>query len=129
MAYGLDKGAEGLHVIYDLGGGTFDVSVLRFSKGVFEVLATAGDTALGGDDMDRIIADWVIAEAGLENDTDPVLNRCLLCNATKAKESLTEVDTYTFDFSLPGGQSRKILFCLISFRRSGRTPGVKRKQS
>ncbi len=64
VAYGLDHGAEGLHVVYDLGGGTFDVSVLRLQRGVFEVLATGGDTALGGDDFDRAIAAWILARTG-----------------------------------------------------------------
>ena len=63
LAYGLDEGAEGLYVIYDLGGGTFDVSVLRLTKGVFEVLATGGDSALGGDDFDHRIFCWVLQEA------------------------------------------------------------------
>ncbi|MBN0889120.1 Hsp70 family protein, partial [Pseudomonas aeruginosa] len=63
VAYGLDKGAEGLVAIYDLGGGTFDISILRLTRGVFEVLATGGDTALGGDDFDHAIAGWVIEQA------------------------------------------------------------------
>ena len=60
VAYGLDQGSEGIYAIYDLGGGTFDVSILHLNKGVFEVLATAGDSALGGDDMDRLIAEWLL---------------------------------------------------------------------
>jgi len=59
VAYGLDSGKEGVIAVYDLGGGTFDISILRLSKGVFEVLATGGDTALGGDDFDHLIADWI----------------------------------------------------------------------
>src|SRR5690606_717540 len=65
VAYGLDNGAEGMYVIYDLGGGTFDVSILRLSKGVFEVLATNGDSALGGDDFDRRIFCWILEQAKL----------------------------------------------------------------
>ncbi|HEX4870344.1 MAG TPA: Hsp70 family protein, partial [Moraxellaceae bacterium] len=68
VAYGLDKGAEGVHAIYDLGGGTFDISVLRLHRGVFEVLATGGDSALGGDDFDHVIAQWLLRELG---ETDP----------------------------------------------------------
>ena len=65
IAYGLDNGAEGLYAIYDLGGGTFDISILRLNQGVFEVLATGGDSALGGDDFDHAIAGWIMAGAAL----------------------------------------------------------------
>ncbi|RPT56664.1 Fe-S protein assembly chaperone HscA [Pseudomonas aeruginosa] len=90
VAYGLDKGAEGLVVIYDLGGGTFDISILRLTRGVFEVLATGGDTALGGDDFDHAIAGWVIEQAGLSADLDPGSQRQLLQIACAAKERLTD---------------------------------------
>lgn len=89
-AYGLDKGAEGLVAIYDLGGGTFDISILRLTRGVFEVLATGGDTALGGDDFDHAIAGWVIEQAGLSADLDPGSQRQLLQIACAAKERLTD---------------------------------------
>ena len=90
LAYGLDKGAEGLVAIYDLGGGTFDISILRLTRGVFEVLATGGDTALGGDDFDHAIAGWVIEQAGLSADLDPGSQRQLLQIACAAKERLTD---------------------------------------
>ncbi|EMJ8370736.1 TPA: Fe-S protein assembly chaperone HscA [Pseudomonas aeruginosa] len=90
VAYGLDKGAEGLVAIYDLGGGTFDISILRLTRGVFEVLATGGDTALGGDDFDHAIAGWVIEQAGLSVDLDPGSQRQLLQIACAAKERLTD---------------------------------------
>ncbi|MBH9355072.1 Fe-S protein assembly chaperone HscA [Pseudomonas aeruginosa] len=90
VAYGLDKGAEGLVAIYDLGGGTFDISILRLTRGVFEVLATGGDTALGGDDFDHAIAGWVIEQAGLSADLDPGSQRQLLQIACAAKERLTD---------------------------------------
>ncbi|HBP5375789.1 TPA: Fe-S protein assembly chaperone HscA [Pseudomonas aeruginosa] len=90
VAYGLDKGAEGLVAIYDLGGGTFDISILRLTRGVFEVLATCGDTALGGDDFDHAIAGWVIEQAGLSADLDPGSQRQLLQIACAAKERLTD---------------------------------------
>ncbi|HCF6914212.1 Fe-S protein assembly chaperone HscA [Pseudomonas aeruginosa] len=90
VAYGLDKGAEGLVAIYDLGGGTFDISILRLTRGVFEVLATGGDTALGGDDFDYAIAGWVIEQAGLSADLDPGSQRQLLQIACAAKERLTD---------------------------------------
>ena len=89
VAYGLDQNAEGVVVIYDLGGGTFDVSILRLTAGVFEVLATGGDTALGGDDFDHAIAQWIMAEVGLSQDISPAVQRELLQIARNAKESLT----------------------------------------
>ncbi|MBG7327263.1 Fe-S protein assembly chaperone HscA [Pseudomonas aeruginosa] len=90
VGYGRDKGAEGLVAIYDLGGGTFDISILRLTRGVFEVLATGGDTALGGDDFDHAIAGWVIEQAGLSADLDPGSQRQLLQIACAAKERLTD---------------------------------------
>ncbi|WP_313738557.1 Fe-S protein assembly chaperone HscA [Pseudomonas sp.] len=90
VAYGLDQNAEGVVAIYDLGGGTFDISILRLTAGVFEVLATGGDTALGGDDFDHAIAGWIIDQAGLSADLDPAAQRLLLQTARQAKEALTE---------------------------------------
>ncbi|WP_061241135.1 Fe-S protein assembly chaperone HscA [Ectopseudomonas composti] len=90
VAYGLDQKAEGVVAIYDLGGGTFDISILRLTGGVFEVLATGGDSALGGDDFDHAIADWIIQQAGISNDLDPATQRSLLQAACAAKEGLTE---------------------------------------
>ncbi len=88
VAYGLDNGAEGIYVIYDLGGGTFDISILRLAKGVFEVLATNGDSALGGDDFDHRIFCWILQQAQLAplNQQD---TRLLLSKAREAKEWLT----------------------------------------
>ncbi|WP_397449565.1 Fe-S protein assembly chaperone HscA [Pseudomonas sp. NA-150] len=93
VAYGLDQHAEGVVAIYDLGGGTFDISILRLTGGVFEVLATGGDTALGGDDFDHAIASWIVSEAGLSADLDPSAQRSLLQTACVAKEALTDVDS------------------------------------
>ncbi|VVM55602.1 Chaperone protein HscA [Pseudomonas fluorescens] len=90
VAYGLDQNAEGLVAIFDLGGGTFDISILRLTAGVFEVLATGGDTALGGDDFDHAIASWIIEQAGLSADLDPATQRQLLQTACAAKEALTD---------------------------------------
>jgi molecular chaperone HscA len=95
VAYGLDEGAGGLHAIFDLGGGTFDISVLRLNKGVFEVLATGGDSALGGDDFDRAIAEWLIAEAGLADDASHSALRRLMHDARDAKEVLTRQGSTT----------------------------------
>ena len=64
VAYGLDNGSEGLYAVYDLGGGTFDVSLLRLTQGVFEVVATGGDSALGGDDFDHLLAAWALQQSG-----------------------------------------------------------------
>jgi len=89
VAYGLDTGGEGLIAVYDLGGGTFDISILHLHKGVFEVLATGGDSALGGDDFDHAIAAWMLAEAGLDENPDPALVRLLMRTARETKEKLT----------------------------------------
>ncbi len=89
VAYGLDKGSEGIFVVFDLGGGTFDVSILRLHRGVFEVMATAGDSALGGDDMDHAIAEWLMEKAGVADDADHRALRRLLRDARQAKEGLT----------------------------------------
>lgn len=93
VAYGLDQKAEGVVAIYDLGGGTFDISILRLSRGVFEVMATGGDSALGGDDFDHAIAGWMMQQAGLSTDIDPGTQRSLLQAACAAKEALTTADT------------------------------------
>ncbi|MEW5769515.1 MAG: Fe-S protein assembly chaperone HscA [Pseudomonadota bacterium] len=89
IAYGLDNAAEGIYAVYDLGGGTFDISILKLTKGVFEVLSTNGDSALGGDDFDRRVYCWVLEKAGLHtlNDHDKTL---LMARAREAKEALSE---------------------------------------
>ncbi|AKH62116.1 MULTISPECIES: Fe-S protein assembly chaperone HscA [Photorhabdus] len=92
IAYGLDSGQEGVIAVYDLGGGTFDVSILRLSRGVFEVLATGGDTALGGDDFDLILADWIRKQAGIGNRDDHRLQRQLLDVAAQVKIALSDAD-------------------------------------
>ncbi|MFI8981531.1 Fe-S protein assembly chaperone HscA [Ectopseudomonas khazarica] len=99
VAYGLDQKAEGVVAIYDLGGGTFDVSILRLTGGVFEVLATGGDSALGGDDFDHALADWIIQQAGLSSDLDPATQRGLLQAACAAKEALTDAETVELSFA------------------------------
>ena len=98
VAYGLDQNAEGVVAIYDLGGGTFDISILRLTGGVFEVMATGGDTALGGDDFDHAIASWIVAEAGLSADIDPSAQRSLLQAACAAKEALTNESTVNVEY-------------------------------
>jgi molecular chaperone HscA len=97
IAYGLDNASEGIYAIYDLGGGTFDISILRLSQGVFEVVSTGGDSALGGDDYDRALVDWVLAKAGLAADTlTPVDKATLLHTARACKEALSATDSVAF---------------------------------
>jgi molecular chaperone HscA len=91
VAYGLDNASEGLYAVYDLGGGTFDISLLRLTKGVFEVVATGGDAALGGDDIDQALADWALAAAGRPA-TTPQAKRAALVAARATKERLTDQD-------------------------------------
>ncbi len=103
VAYGLDQGSEGVIAIYDLGGGTFDVSILRLNKGVFEVMATAGDTALGGDDMDRLVADWIMQQAGMGTDAGHVDMRRLMQVARAAKEDLSAHSVSAIELVLEDG--------------------------
>lgn len=102
IAYGLDSGQEGVIAVYDLGGGTFDISILRLSKGVFEVLATGGDSALGGDDFDHLIADYLQAQIGVEGKLSAENYRALINAATQAKIALTDADVA--DVSVLGWQ-------------------------
>ena len=114
VAYGLDKGTEGVVAIYDLGGGTFDISVLRLTRGVFEVLATGGDSALGGDDFDHAIAGWIIEQAGLSQDLDPAAQRRLLQAACAAKEALTDSASVVVEYGAwSGSLSREQFEALI----------------
>lgn len=103
IAYGLDNAAEGTYVIYDLGGGTFDVSILELTRGVFEVRATSGDSQLGGDDFDHRLYCWILEKAGLSslNASDA---RMLLTHAREAKEALTEHDSTRVSAILSNGQ-------------------------
>ncbi|MFM4802570.1 Fe-S protein assembly chaperone HscA [Aeromonas bivalvium] len=99
IAYGLDSGQEGVIAVYDLGGGTFDISILRLHRGVFEVMATGGDSALGGDDFDHLLADWIKEQAGLAGALDARLQRELLDTAAAVKHGLTEADTVPCTFA------------------------------
>lgn len=109
VAYGLDQGSEGIYAIYDLGGGTFDVSILRLNKGVFEVLATAGDSALGGDDMDRLIAEWMLDDIDDDLFNNRQFLRQAMVAARNAKEALTENISTSISLKLPDGSSREIV--------------------
>ena len=97
IAYGLDQREDSTIAVYDLGGGTFDISILRLSRGVFEVLATGGDSALGGDDFDRVIAEWLRSEIGMDESLDPIEQRILLETAKSAKEELTDQDSVAIE--------------------------------
>lgn len=103
IAYGLDNASEGIYAVYDLGGGTFDISVLKLTKGVFEVMATGGDSALGGDDFDQRLVCWIVEQAGLQplsaEDT-----RLLMVRARAAKEALSEADSTVIDAVLTTGE-------------------------
>ncbi|GAA5140592.1 Fe-S protein assembly chaperone HscA [Thalassotalea piscium] len=105
VAYGLDSGKEGVIAVYDLGGGTFDISILRLNKGVFEVLATGGDSALGGDDFDVVIVDYLVEQAQLERPLSHTLERQLLEQACVAKEALTTSDKHVVNLALADGNT------------------------
>ncbi|CAN5301851.1 Fe-S protein assembly chaperone HscA [soil metagenome] len=101
IAYGLDNASEGVYAVYDLGGGTFDISILRLSQGVFEVISTGGDSALGGDDYDRALVEWVLSKAGLAADTLTASDKAVLHKAARAcKEALSTVPSVPFTVQL-----------------------------
>lgn len=143
LAYGLDHGAEGLYAIYDLGGGTFDVSILRMQKGVFEVLATGGDTALGGDDFDRCMASSWLTQQGRSLDAmAPREQAGILHAARRLREALTdskqaqvevELQEHTHVWSLERSQFESLVQPLLdataaTLRRTLRDAGVEAEQ-
>jgi molecular chaperone HscA len=103
LAYGLDNGVEGIYAVYDLGGGTFDISILKLTKGVFEVLATGGDSALGGDDFDHRLYCWALEQSNLSL-LPPEDQSLLTAKARAAKESLSSKGKTTMQARLTGGQ-------------------------
>lgn len=114
IAYGLDSGQEGIIAVYDLGGGTFDISILRLSKGVFEVMATGGDSALGGDDFDHLVAEYIKEQAGVEGKLPAEQYRELLDIATAAKIALSENEETEIDvFGWKGSLSKTTFDSLI----------------
>jgi molecular chaperone HscA len=130
IAYGLDNGSEGLYAVYDLGGGTFDISILRLSQGVFEVVATGGDSALGGDDYDRALADWMLQLAHMQAETagDKAAVKML---ARQVKEQLTEQAAVTASIRV-GGRSVDVTVTRVDFEAqtrdlTARTMGAVRK--
>ena len=114
IAYGLDNAAEGVYAVYDLGGGTFDISVLKLTKGVFEVMSTGGDSALGGDDFDQRIVCWIVEQAGLQplsaEDT-----RLLLNKARAAKEWLSAAASTEIDAMLSTGETVHLVLTAETF--------------
>ncbi|WAH51886.1 Fe-S protein assembly chaperone HscA [Pseudescherichia vulneris] len=134
IAYGLDSGKEGVIAVYDLGGGTFDISILRLSRGVFEVLATGGDSALGGDDFDHLLADRIRELAGISDRQDPRLQRQLLDAAIAAKIALSDAERVDVDVAGWQGSITRAEFndliaalvkrTLLSCRRALKDAGV-----
>ncbi|GAA5115091.1 Fe-S protein assembly chaperone HscA [Orbus sasakiae] len=134
IAYGLDSGHEGVIAIYDLGGGTFDISILRLSKGVFEVLATGGDSALGGDDFDHLLAKWIAEQANIDMNADPYIHRRLFDLATQVKIDLSAQHSVNVDFADWHGEVSRSQFeqiieplinrTLLSCRRALKDAGV-----
>jgi molecular chaperone HscA len=115
IAYGLDNASEGVYAVYDLGGGTFDISILRLARGVFEVIATGGDSALGGDDYDRALADLLLQRAGIEA-ASAADKATVKVAARGGKERLTEADTTDVELHL-GGQTVTVNVTRADFER------------
>jgi molecular chaperone HscA len=109
IAYGLDNQSEGVFAVYDLGGGTFDISILRLTQGVFEVIATGGNSALGGDDYDSVLADWVLAKAGFSALETAADKAALRRAARAAKEALSTHSSVDFSLGLSSGRLQVLL--------------------
>ncbi|NCP63859.1 MAG: Fe-S protein assembly chaperone HscA [Paraglaciecola sp.] len=117
IAYGLDSGQEGIIAVYDLGGGTFDISILRLRKGVFEVLATGGDSALGGDDFDILLVDYLRQQTGLTEDLSRPLHRRLLDVAKHVKEQLSDAAAATARFVDDQNKSYEVVISIERFEK------------
>jgi molecular chaperone HscA len=109
IAYGLDNGSEGIYAIYDLGGGTFDISVLRLTQGVFEVMATGGDSALGGDDFDQALAAWVLAQHAVNTRLDASDRAAVHAEARRVKEALSSSAREPFRANIAGTHIEQIV--------------------
>lgn len=123
IAYGLDHAAEGVYVVYDLGGGTFDLSILRLSRGVFEVVATAGDAALGGDDFDAALAEFVLAKTAPAQRLAALSmadQRAILMAARSAKEALSERSAATVELNWAAGERLRCVVGRDEFEQVGR---------
>lgn len=138
IAYGLDSGQEGVIAVYDLGGGTFDISILRLHRGVFEVMATGGDSALGGDDFDHLLAEWLKEQAGLSGQLDARTQRELLDAAAAVKHGLTDADAVACAFAGWQGSVTRSQFdqliqplvkrTLLACRRALRDAGLEQQE-
>jgi molecular chaperone HscA len=130
IAYGLDNASEGIYAVYDLGGGTFDISILRLTKGVFEVIATGGDSALGGDDYDRALADWMLQQAGLVIDAASA-KAAIKIKARAVKEELSSAESVKAKLELDGAVAevtvRRSDFGSITSELTARTMTAARK--
>ena len=120
VAYGLDHGVEGTYAVFDLGGGTFDISILKLTRGVFEVLATNGDSALGGDDFDHRVFCWIL-EAAKVPPPSPEDARLLLLHAREAKEMLTGHEAAPIVATLSTGQRIELSLTAATFSEITRT--------
>lgn len=116
VAYGLDNASEGVYAVYDLGGGTFDISILKLSRGIFEVLSTNGHSALGGDDFDHRVYDWVCETAGIKPSDERDM-RALLDAARAAKEALTNADRASLQVTLSSGEDVDVEISRETFER------------
>ncbi len=114
IAYGLDHGSEGVYAVYDLGGGTFDISILKLSKGVFEVMATGGDSALGGDDFDHRLFCWIIEQSHLSPLSDED-TRVLMVKSREAKETLSTHSETHIDAVLSSGEEVRLTITAAEF--------------
>ena len=121
IAYGLDKSAEGTFAIYDLGGGTFDISILKLSQGIFEVLATGGDSSLGGDDFDHVIAEWFCSQHGMPglSALAPGAQRSLLAASRAAKEALSTHDSTALTLNDAAGNAQQAILSRARFAELG----------
>jgi len=116
VAYGLDNASEGVYAVYDLGGGTFDISILKLSRGIFEVLATNGDSALGGDDFDHRLVEWACESAGVRPGSERDM-RVLFDAARAAKEALTDTETASLRATLSSGDDLDVEVSRATFER------------
>ena len=117
VAYGLDSRQEGIIAVYDLGGGTFDISILHLSKGVFEVLSTGGDSALGGDDFDALLVEFIRKQSELTGALSKSLHRTLLDKAKEAKEALSHESVFTVQFEDDTGKHHSVMISIDKFEK------------
>ena len=113
----MDSRQEGIIAVYDLGGGTFDISILHLSKGVFEVLSTGGNSALGGDDFDALLVEFIRQQSQLTGELSKTLHRTLLDRAKEAKEVLSHESVFTVHFEDDTGRHLSVLISIDKFEQ------------